>query len=131
MTPDSSAFNPDSNSALYISSVLSLYFDLPDTPLRASTHDQRQVRTWFDRSVPLAVVETALLLGTLRRRVRPTDRPPLPRIRSVAYFQPILEELLENPAPPTYLQYLRLKYRTLVDKADPAAVQKTTFSGDC
>jgi hypothetical protein len=32
----------------------------------------------------------------------------LPRIRSLAYFQPVIEELLESPVPDGYLQYLRL-----------------------
>jgi hypothetical protein len=62
--------------------------------------------------------------------IRPPDVPPLPRIRSLAYFQPVIEELLESPVPDGYLQYLRLKFRSLVDKAVPTDVQKTTFSGD-
>lgn len=53
----------------------------------------------FDRGVPLEVVETALLLACLRRRVRPTDVPPLPRVPSLAYFQPVIEELPDHPAP--------------------------------
>jgi hypothetical protein len=130
MTPASSLLQPESNPALYVSSVLTLYVDLPDTPLRANTQDQRQARSWFARGVPLPVVETALLLALLRRTARPPDVPPLSRIRSLAYFQPVIEELLENPAPDGYLQYLRLKLRSIVDRADPAAVQKTTLSGD-
>src|ERR1043166_455893 len=57
MTSAASLLQPDSNPALFVSSVLTLYVDLPDTPLRASTQDQRQARAWFDRHVPLAVVE--------------------------------------------------------------------------
>ena len=72
----------------------------------------------------------ALLLASLRRLVRPADVPPLPRIRSLAYFQPVIEELQEHPAPDGYLEYLRLKLRSVVDKADPAKVQKSTFSDD-
>ena len=130
MTPVSLILQPDSNPALYVSSVLTLYVDLPDTALRANTQDQRQARSWFDRGVPLPVVETALLLASLRRMTRPQGVPPLPRIRSLAYFQPVIEELLENPVSDGYLQYLRLKLRSIVDKADPATVQKTTFSDD-
>ena len=130
MTPASSILQPDSNPALYVSSVLTLYMDLPDTAMRVNTQDQRQARHWFDRGVPLPVVETALLLASLRRMSRPQGVPPLPRIRSLAYFQPVIEELLENPVSADYLQYLRLKLRSIVDKADPAAVQKTTFSND-
>ena len=130
MNSAASLLQPDANPALYISSVLMLYVDLPDTPLRTNTQDQRQARVWFDRGVPLAVVEAALLMACLRRNTRPAEVPPLPRIRSLAYFQPVIEELLENPAPEGYLQYLRFKVRTIIDKADPAAAQKSTLSDD-
>jgi hypothetical protein len=130
MTPSASILDPNSNPALYVTTVLTLYLDLPDTPVRASVSDQRQARMWCDRGVPLPVVETALLLACLRRKARPSDVPPLPRIRSLAYFQPVIDELLENPAPPGYLQYLRLKLRSIVADPVPANVQKTTLSDD-
>jgi hypothetical protein len=130
MNSAASLSQPESNPALYVSSVLTLYVDMPDTPLRANTQDQRQARSWYDRGVPLSVVETSLLLASLRRLARPPGVPPLPRIRSLAYFQPAIGELLESPVPDGYLQYLRFKLRSVVDKADPAAVQKTTLSDD-
>jgi hypothetical protein len=130
MTPAASILEPNSNPALYVATVLTLYVDLPDTPLRASVPDQRQARTWFDRGVPLEVVETALLLACLRRKARPSDVPPLPRIRSLAYFQPVIEELMEHPAPAGYLQHLRLKLRSILDNPSPANVQKSTLSDD-
>jgi hypothetical protein len=130
MTPVASILDPNSNPALYVQAVLTLYVDLPDTPLRVSVPDQRQAHTWFDRGVPLPLVETALLLACLRRMARPSNVPPLPRIRSLAYFQPVIEELLEHPAPGGYLEYLRLKLRSIVDNPAPAKVQKSTFSDD-
>jgi len=130
MTPLASLLDPADNAALYLSSVLTLYVDLPDTPARATIQDQRQARLWFERGVSLALVETALLLAELRRTGRPREMPPLPRIRSLAYFHPIVEELLEAPVPEGYLQYLRFKLRSIADKAEPTDVQKTTFSND-
>ena len=130
MTPISDLLNPESNSALYTATVLNLYLDLPDTPLRASLQDQRLAQRLFETGVSISVVEAALLLATLRRLCRPADVPPLPRVRSLAYFQPVIEELQANPVPVGYLGYLRLKLINLVDNAGPAKVQKSTFSGD-
>ena len=130
MTPASSLLDPASNPALYISTVLTLYVDLPDTPLRASIQDQRLAQRLFETGVPPSLVETALLLGSLRRLCRPSDLRPLPRIRSLAYFQPVIEELQEHPVQDSYLDYLRLKLRGVMDKADPAKAQKSTFLDD-
>jgi hypothetical protein len=130
MTPPAPLSDPASHPSPYVSSVLTLYVDLPDTPLRANAQDQRQARHWFDRRISLSTVETALLLASLRRRIRPSDLPPLPRIHSLAYFQPVIEELLESPVPDGYLEYLRLKLRSIVDKTVSTDVQKNTFSED-
>lgn len=129
MNSAASLLDPASNSAVYVIAVLNLYGELPDTPPRTNPQDQRQARTWFDRGVPLTVIEAALLLASLRR-IRPPGASPLPRIRSLAYFQPVIEELLENPVPEGYVQYLRVKLRHVVDTANPAAVQNSTFSRD-
>jgi hypothetical protein len=40
MTPVSSILDPNSDPASYVAAVLTLYVDLPDTPLRASVPDQ-------------------------------------------------------------------------------------------
>jgi hypothetical protein len=129
MNSAASLLDPASNSVGYVIAVLNLYGELPDTPPRTSPQDQRQARSWFDRGVPLPVVEAALLLASLRR-IRPPGVTPLPRIRSLAYFQPVIEELLENPVPEGYVQYLRVKLRHVIDTANPAAVQNSTFSRD-
>ncbi len=122
---------PHSDPASYVADILILYVGLPDTPLRASVQDQWQARRLYDRGVPLRLVESALLLASLRRLVRPEDVPPLPPIRSLAYFQPVIEELLAHPAPDNYLEYLRLKMRRIAgEKSVPADVQKNTFSDD-
>ena len=95
MNSAASLLDPASNPTTYVVTVLNLYGELPDTPPRTNPQDQRQARSWFDRGVSLTVVEAALLLASLRR-VRPRGIPPLPRIRSLAYFQPVIEELLEK-----------------------------------
>jgi hypothetical protein len=130
MTPASSLLDPASNPALYTSTVLTLYVDLPDTPLRTSIQDQHLAQHLFETGIPLSLVETALLLGSLRRLCRPSEAPPLSRIRSLAYFQPVIDELQEHPVRDGYLDYLRRKLRSIMDKASPAKVHKSTFSDD-
>ena len=130
MTSAASLLDPAVNAEIYLVSVLGFYADMPDTPLRTNIQDQRQARRWFDNHVPLSLVETALLLASLRRKIRPADVPPLSPVRSLAYFQPVVDELLENPVPPEYTGYLRLKLRSITDRTTPANVQKTTFPRD-
>jgi hypothetical protein len=113
----------------YVATVVTLYVELPDTPLRASVSDQWLARRFHDDGVPLHVVETALLLGSLRRLIRPVDAPRLSPIRSLAYFRPVVDELRAHPAPESYLDYLRLKLRQAAT-ALPRNVQKSTFSDD-
>jgi hypothetical protein len=92
---------------VYEMAVIALYVDLPETPRRASAGDQLQARRFFERRVPLPVIETALLLGSLRRLQRPAAAPRLPPIRSLAYFQPVVEELLQAPVSDSYRAYLQ------------------------
>lgn len=104
----------------YVAAVLMLYADLPDTPLRSSPQDQFLARRWYQQQVPLPVVESALLLASLRRMVRSADAPPLPPIRSLAYFHPVITELQRQSLPDGYLDYLRLKLRR-VASAEPGS----------
>jgi hypothetical protein len=126
----------DANPASYVPTVLALYLSLPETPIRTNAMDHRHARLLQQRDVSLRVIESAFLLASLRRLIRPKDLPPLSPIRSLAYFLPAIEELLADPSPDNYLDYLRLKLNRILhskeEDTDPAAaaVQKTTFSDD-
>lgn len=115
--------------AAYVTAVVTLYMNMPDTPLRISASDQWLARHFYQDGVALETVETALLLGSLRRLIRPADSPRLAPIRSLAYFRPLIDELKQNPAPENYRDYLRLKLRMATQKP-PADDQKNTFSDD-
>jgi hypothetical protein len=93
----------------YRKGLLDLYLQLPDTPRRLSRYDLRLVRQLWDRGIPLGVVEAAFLLATARRAARRPDALPLGPIRSLHYFLPIIEELLAQPIPESYVAYLRSK----------------------
>jgi hypothetical protein len=106
----------DPQTASYVNTVLTLYLGLPETPLRARTQDRRLARQLHQRGVALCVVESAFLLASVRRLARPAEAPALSPIRSLAYFQPVIEELLSNPTPENYLEYLRLKLRQMSEQ---------------
>ena len=114
----------------FVASVLNLYLDLPDTPLRYNSADQGFAQRLHEQRIPLSLIEAALLLASLRRLLRPRELPPLPRIRSLAYFQPVIDELLQQqPLPDSYRLYLRSKLRSVYSEPS-AAVQKTAFLRD-
>jgi hypothetical protein len=122
---------PSPDPGTYVAAVVILYVQLPETPLRASVQDQWQARRLYDRGVPLRVVESAFLLASLRRLCRSTDGPPLSPIRSLAYFQPVIDELLSHPPPDNYLDYLRLKLNQFAgEKNESPKVQKKTLPDD-
>ncbi len=97
----------------YVATVLNIYLQMPDTPLRTNPNDRERASELFRRQVPAEVVESALLLGSLRRITRSPESPPLQPIRSLAYFLPVVEELLAAPVLEGYLGYLRYKMQKL------------------
>ena len=126
----------DRDAEQYVRTVLDLYQQLPETPALPSSRDRLQAHQLQQRKLPLTLIETALLLGSLRRLLRPPEAPALSPIHSLAYFDPIIEELLHNPVPDTYIEYLRRKMQPFAGKkvtakeSHPAAVQKNTYSDD-
>jgi hypothetical protein len=93
----------------YVETVLTLYRKLPDTPQRYSRYDRRLATQLHQQNVPLALIEAAFLLATARRRLRDPSYPPLGPIRSLHYFLPLIDELINQPLAPNYLAYLRHK----------------------
>lgn len=116
----------------YVNAVIGRYVDLPGTPHRASRQDRRLAGELYRRSVCLAAVEAALLLGAARRALRSKDAPPLAPIRTLHYFLPVLDEVLNLPPDPTYLGYLENRLRPLLKASTSSAStsgQKTALPG--
>lgn len=104
--------NPDA--AAFIETVLQLYLSLPSTPTRSGRSDRDLALLLFQRAIPLPLIEAAFCLASARRLGRTPDLPPLPPIRSLHYFLPVIEELLIAKPLPSYLAYCKLKLRSLV-----------------
>jgi hypothetical protein len=95
----------------YIREVRSLYLQLPNTHRHFSRSDRRLASSLYQRGVSLELVRSALLLATARRLAHDPDQPPLPPVRSLYYFLPVLEEIRLQPLPPGYLEHLESKVR--------------------
>ena len=93
----------------YVQAVLAAYLKLPDTPTRSRPPDRRLAGQLYDRNIPLPTVKDALLLASARRVLRSQDAHPLAPVRSLYYFLPVIEELLETPLPKGYSRYLQRK----------------------
>ena len=63
----------------------------------------------YQHGVAVAVIENAFVLAAARRLMRPVDAPPLGTIRSLAYFLPVIEEVLDMRTSPDYFQHVRRK----------------------
>ncbi len=96
----------------YLRAVLAAYVELRDTPDRPRPPDRTLAAQLYAREIPLKVVRDALILAYARRTLRPPDAVPLPRVRSLYYFLPVIEELLKKPLPHMYIDYLRAKLKS-------------------
>ncbi|MFQ5927194.1 MAG: hypothetical protein ACE5MH_07145, partial [Terriglobia bacterium] len=98
----------------YVQAVLAAYLELPETPARARHPDRQLAHQLCQRAIPLSVVKDALLLATARRLTRPLNAPRLSPIHSLYYFLPVIEEVLQNPLPTGYAEYLSNKVRLFI-----------------
>lgn len=105
----------------YTAAVLKAYLQLPETPSKASFNDRKTAVALHARGVPLFSVESALLLASVRRLGRSPDMPPLSSIRSLAYFLPVIHEVLDQPFSEDYLGYLRMKVSYLSGRQKAAS----------
>jgi hypothetical protein len=100
----------------YIREVLEAYRKTPGTTGMVRRADQMLAAQLYQRGISLRVVENALLLAVARRTIRPANAPPLGTIRSLAYFLPVIEEVIGLGVNPDYFQYLRRKFDRVAPK---------------
>jgi len=93
----------------YVLKVLEAYRKTPGTMGTIRRADRLLAAQLYQRGLSVKVVENALVLAATRRMIRPMDAPPLSTVRSLAYFLPVIEEVLELRVSPDYFEYLRCK----------------------
>jgi hypothetical protein len=97
----------------YVRRVLRAYCATPGTTGNTRRQDRLLAAQLYERAVPLIAVENALLLAAARRLFRPSDAPSLTTIRSLAYFSPVIDEVLNIHVGQEYFLYLRHKIQRL------------------
>jgi hypothetical protein len=97
----------------YVCRLLDTYRTTPGTTGMVRHADRLFAAQLHEREVPLEVAENALTLAIARRMARSADAQPLGIIRSLAYFSPVIEEVLETQSTPEYFQHLRSRIAKL------------------
>ena len=98
----------------YIRRVLEAYRKTPGTMGTIRRPDRVLAVQLYQRGVSVNVIENAFVLAATRRLVRPAGAAALGTIRSLAYFLPVIEEVLGMRVSPDYFQYLRYKLERVV-----------------
>ena len=93
----------------YIRQILEAYRKTPTTAGTVRRPDRMLAAQLYQRGLSVSVIENAFVLAATRRLVRPADAPPLGTIRSLAYFLPVIEEVLGMRVSPEYFQHVRRK----------------------
>jgi len=97
----------------YVREVLEAYRKTPGTCGKFRKQDRLLALQLYQRGIPAKKVLDALVLAAVRRMIRPADAPPLTLVRSLAYFLPVIEEVLETEVSEEYFQYARQKLQKL------------------
>lgn len=104
---------PPSGREEYVRLVLEAYRTTPGTCGHLRRPDRLLAIELYQRGVPLEKIENALALAAARRMIRPADATPLAVVRSLAYFLPIIEEVLEMEVSEEYFLYVRQKLQRM------------------
>jgi len=99
----------DSLQKEFVHRVLEAYRKTPGTMGTVRRPDRLLAEQLYQRGVSVSVIENALTLAAARRFMRPADAPPLGTIRSLAYFLPVIDEVLGLSVSQDYFQHLRQK----------------------
>jgi hypothetical protein len=99
----------------YIRQILEAYRKTPGTMGQVRRADRMLAAQLHQRGVSASVIENAFVLAAARRLMRSVNAPPLGTIRSLAYFLPVIEEVLDMRVSPEYFQHVRRKLAKITD----------------
>jgi hypothetical protein len=91
---------PNPAQLAYVRELLKRYVATPGVHGRVRRADRELAARLYDERVPLFVVQNAFILAAARRLRHNAYDTPLPPVRSVHYFIPVIREVLERPPGP-------------------------------
>jgi hypothetical protein len=100
----------------YVARLLQAYRATPGACGAIRRADRLLAAQLYQRGLPLIAVENAFALAAVRRLVRPDGAAPLAIIRSLAYFLPVIDEVLSASVDPRYYQHIRNKLQRLTTR---------------
>jgi len=97
----------------YVAAVLRAYRATPGVIGRIRQADRQLAGLLFDRGIPFYAVANALILAAARRVRHNAFTAPLPPVKSLHYFVPVIREVLQRPPGTHEIAELRQTLRLL------------------
>jgi hypothetical protein len=97
----------------FVEEVKRLFLGLVPEVSSFTDADHRLACRWFSQQIPLPLLEKAFLLGSTRKQITRINRQGDPPIRSLHYFQPLLEEARQLEVGESYWNHLRRQLQRL------------------
>jgi hypothetical protein len=100
---------PDPAAEAFVAALKKLLQPRPCIQTLFSTADEILARSWFQQGISLERIERAIMLGCVRKYASWRNNSRQGPIRSLRYFQSVLDELDQPNVGPDYWNYLRLR----------------------
>ncbi len=97
----------------YVDSVRQCFLSLGCGSGKFGAAEVAAAKDLHRRGIPLGVIQDVMLMGACRKYTSWFEGRALDPIRTLAYFEPLIAEILQQPFPPGYSAYLRKKVRQL------------------
>jgi hypothetical protein len=97
----------------YVKSIRETFLSLGCVNGNFGAADEAAARQLYKRSIPLSVIEEAMLVGACRKYSSWFEDQALEPIQSLNYFSSLIAEIQEKPFPPGYSEYLHKKVKQL------------------
>ncbi len=95
----------------FVNQVIDLFIHAPDTPDIPRETDWPIAGAMYDAGIPLQIVEFAFHIAFLRRYLTNLERDAhSPQIRSLAYFQTVIDSLTKAECDPGYMAFIASTY---------------------